>query len=128
MSCETDHSGQAPTAVHGNGPTSRIAMIRELNDALRKSFVGGAVMITPGVAALPDDDRAELLAAVREFDLFDYDNDPHGEHDLGIVDLGSGRFLWKIDYFDKAMTFASPDPADPTVTQRVMTVMRADEY
>lgn len=102
--------------------------IRELNDDFRRTFVGGTVLITPGVAALSVADRAELLAAVRAYDLFEYENDPHGEHDLGIADTGAGRFLWKIDYYDRAMTWASPDPADPAITSRVLTIMRAEEY
>jgi hypothetical protein len=102
--------------------------IRELNDDFRRTFVGGTVLITPGVAALSAAERAELLAAVREYDLFEYENDPHGEHDFGIVDLGAGRFLWKVDYYDRGLTWASPDPADPAVTSRVLTIMRAEEY
>lgn len=38
------------------------------------------------------------------------------------------RILWKIDYYDRDRQFHSPDPADPKVTVRVLTVMRSDEY
>jgi hypothetical protein len=31
-------------------------------------------------------------------------------------------------YFDKALTFHSPDPADPSVTERVITIMLSEEY
>jgi Protein of unknown function (DUF3768) len=31
-------------------------------------------------------------------------------------------------YFDKALAFHSPDPTDPSVTERVITIMLADEY
>ena len=71
---------------------------------------------------------ASLLAKVRAFDVFTDDNDPHGEHDFGAVDEGGVRCFWKIDCYDRATEIGSPDPADPAVTTRVLTIMRADEY
>ena len=50
--------------------------IRDLNDAFRRSFVGGIVMITAGVEAMPLDQRRSLLHAVRSFETFNEDNDP----------------------------------------------------
>jgi hypothetical protein len=102
--------------------------IRDLNDDFRRTFVGGVVLITAGVEAMPDDQRRSLLAKVRAFDTFTEDNDPHGEHDFGAVDEGGVCCFWKIDYYDRATEFGSPDPGDPGVTTRVLTVMRADEY
>jgi hypothetical protein len=102
--------------------------IRAPNDDFRRSFVGGLVTITAGVEAMPAEQRKSLLAKVRAFDDFTEDNDPHGEHDFGAIDEGGVRYFWKIDYFDRATEFGSPDPADPAVTTRVLTVMRADEY
>ena len=102
--------------------------IRALNDAFRRTFVGGLVVITAGVEAMLADQRKSLLAKVRTFDDFTDDNDPHREHDFGAVDEGGVRYFWKIDYYDRATEFGSPDPADPAVTTRVLTIMRADEY
>jgi hypothetical protein len=102
--------------------------IRALNDDFRRTFVGGLVMITAGVEAMPADQRKSLLAKVRAFDAFTEDNDPHGEHDFGAIDEGGVRYFWKIDYYDRATQFGSPDPADPAVTTRVLTILRADEY
>jgi Protein of unknown function (DUF3768) len=62
-------------------------VIRDLNDAFRRTFVGGAVVVTSGVEALSPDQRAGILMKVRGFDAFTDDNDPHGEHDFGAVDL-----------------------------------------
>ncbi len=64
---------------------SKTDRIRTLNDAFRRTFVGGAVMITAGVEAMPRDQRRSLLQKVRSFDAFGEDNDPHGEHDFGAV-------------------------------------------
>ena len=102
--------------------------IRALNDAVRRTFVGGMVMITVGVEAMPPDQRRSLLEKVRAFDAFTDDNDPHGEHDFGAVDEGGVRYFFKLDYYDRNTEFGSPDPADPAVTTRVLTIMRADEY
>ena len=83
---------------------------------------------TPGVAALGEADRIALLLAVRRFDRFDADNDPHEEHDFGSLEIGGCRCFWKIDTYDTALVGHSPNPADPSVTVRVLTIMRADEY
>src|SRR3984957_19059626 len=69
--------------------------IRTLNDAFRRTFVGGAVMITAGVEAMPREQRRILLEKVRAFDIFTDDNDPHGEHDFGAVDESGVRCFWK---------------------------------
>ena len=107
---------------------SRTDRIRDLNDDFRRTFVGGAVMITAGVDALPVEQRRSLLQKVRTFATFGEDNDPHGEHDFGAVDEAGVHFFWKVDYYNRDMTMGSDDPADPAVTTRVLTIMRADEY
>jgi hypothetical protein len=66
--------------------------------------------------------------AIARYDAFDEDNDPHGERDFGDVDLWGAELLWKIDYYDKELAHASPEPADESVTSRVLTVMLAEEY
>ena len=108
--------------------SSQAKRIRELNDAFRRTFVGGAVVITAGVAALPAEQRTSLLAKVRAFAAFTCDNDPHGEHDFGLVEVGGVRCFWKVDYYDREMEAFSPDAADTSVTTRVLTVMLAEEY
>ena len=107
---------------------SKTERIRALNDAFRRTFVGGAVMITAGVEAMPLDQRRSLLQKVRVFEAFSEENDPHAEHDFGAVDEAGERFFWKVDYYDRNTEHGSPDPADPAVTTRVLTIMRADEY
>jgi Protein of unknown function (DUF3768) len=102
--------------------------IRELNDAFRRTFSGGKVMITAGVEALPDMVKAAALRRVATFEHFTEDNDPHGEHDFGSFELVCRKFFWKIDYYDKWTEFGSQDPANPEITVRVLTLMLADEY
>lgn len=102
--------------------------IRRLNDRLRTTFISGRVMLTAGVRSLSDEERATLLQAVRAFDDFTLANDPYGEHDFGRVEVGGCGYFFKIDCYDVDLTYQSPDPADATVTTRVMTIMQEDEY
>lgn len=103
--------------------------IAELNDAFRSSFLFGQVLLTPGITALSDQDRAAVIAKVQSFDAFTPDNDPYGEHDFGAFDHpGAGKIFWKIDYYDPSLTFGSEDPADMRKTRRVLTIMLAEEY
>jgi hypothetical protein len=109
---------------------SRNSRIRQLNDMLRGLPIPpfGQLVLTIGVSDLESDDLAAVLDKVCWFDAFTPDNDPHAEHDFGAFDHKGTKYFWKIDYYDLALEMHSPDPANPTVTKRVLTVMRADEY
>ena len=102
--------------------------IQALNDAFRQSYEGGRVALSAAVAALPANIVAEALVAVRTFDRFDADNDPHGEHDFGSLEIGSDRLFWKIDCYDHSLRWHSPDASDPAVTTRMLTIMLASDY
>lgn len=102
--------------------------IAALNDAFRRTFAGGKVLMTSGVAALDAALLEQIVNAVRTFDRFKDGDDPYGEHDFGAVEIASEKFFWKIDYYDSEMSGGSEDPADPARTRRVLTIMRADEY
>ena len=113
------------------------AAIRALNDKLRTTLTGGKVMITAGIQAMSLEAQARVLAAVRAFDAFTDENDPWGEHDMGAFDVeidGPGfattthRIFFKHDYYEPTLTYHSDDPADPSKTVRVLTIMLADEY
>lgn len=106
----------------------RAETIARLNDALRQHGRGGAVMVTRGVRTLPLFEPAELVQALASYNSFDPDNDPHGERDFGDLTLFGHDLLWKIDYYDPSLRYGSDDPADPSKTQRVLTVMLASEY
>lgn len=102
--------------------------IARLNDKLRKTGSGGRIMVTRGVRELPDCNTEALLAALAAYDAFDVDNDPHGERDFGDLRVSDTDLLWKIDYYDQDLRYGSPDPANPSVTVRVLTVMLESEY
>ena len=102
--------------------------IKQLNDQLRKTFIGGRVLITPGVRALDAVDQIVLINKIKTFDSFTEDNDPNDEHDFGCVTLKGEQFFWKIDYYDTDYLCLSPCPSDEMVTNRVLTLMKAEEY
>lgn len=68
------------------------------------------------------------MTAIRSFDGFSKDNDPWGEHDFGAIEIGEEKIFWKIDAYDLDLRWGSPNPANPAVTHRVLTVMLASEY
>jgi hypothetical protein len=102
--------------------------IRTLNDQLRRNLLGGKAVMTPGVAALGSEAIQRLVQTIAVFDDFCTANDPHGEHDFGAFDFDGVEVFFKIDYFDRDLQFHSPDPGDPAVTERVITLMLAEEY
>lgn len=105
-----------------------MARIRALNDDLRRTLTGGRLVITPGIQQLDARALRRLLQALVTYDGFTPDNDPHGEHDFGSVILEGETVFWKIDYYDSDLVYGSPDPSDPSVTTRVLTLMLACEY
>ena len=70
----------------------------------------------------------EIIKKVKEFNEFDFRNDPYGEHDFGAIYDGNDEIFWKIDYYDKNFEFASEDPSNPEITNRVLTIYLAEEH
>jgi hypothetical protein len=108
--------------------TTKTDQIRLLNDELRKHLIGGMAVMTPGVAALGQEAVARIVKTIEVYDDFCHANDPHEEHDFGAFDADGERIFFKIDYYDSTLTVHSPDPSDPSVTKRVITIMLAAEY
>lgn len=102
--------------------------IRELNDQFRRTYQGGKVMMTSGINALPARTKFRILDKVRTFDAFSKENDPHHEHDFGEFEEGGHKVFFKLDYYDVEMVYGSEDPADPSKTTRLLTIMLASEY
>ena len=108
--------------------------IRAQNDQFRAldPTIPGRVMFTQGVQALVEQDGGagveELMAAIKGFDTFDTDNDPHGEHDFGSLTFNDERIFWKIDLYDPLFEAGSEEPASLAKTRRVLTIMLPQEY
>jgi hypothetical protein len=107
---------------------AQTAIIRSLNDSLRRNFSLGVAVMTPGVAALGPDAAERIFRTIATFDDFSRENDPWHEHDFGSFEAEGETIFFAISYYDKSMTMGSPDPANPLVTTRVITIMLASEY
>ena len=102
--------------------------IATLNDKFRKSFIGGEVLLSAGIAAMSSEDKANIVSLVQNFDNFNENNDPYGEHDFGAFDYKGNKIFWKIDYYDLNNEYMSENPANPDITNRVLTILLSCEY
>jgi hypothetical protein len=107
---------------------TKTVRIQQLNDQFRQRLTGGIAVMAPGVAALGSTAVERIVKTVQLFDDFCHDNDPWQEHDFGAFDAEGGKIFFKIDYFGKGLRAHSPDASDPAVTERVITLMLAEEY
>ena len=108
--------------------TTKLEAIRALNDELRQNLTIGTAFITVGVAALGAEAVARIVKTIAVYDDFCHANDPYEEHDFGSFEVDGQTIFFKINYLDKALASHSPDPTDPSVTERVITIMLAEEY
>ena len=102
--------------------------IAHLNDQARTTLTNCKLMVTRGIDLLGNDAVDRILHLVMRFDDFSERNDPFGEHDFGAIEYEANTVFWKIDYFDLDLMNHSPDPIDPHVTRRVLTIMLGEEY
>jgi hypothetical protein len=67
---------------------------------------------------------------MEEFEDFTPDNDPHGEHDFGIIKMWGESFYWKIDYCEQGsgQMYGSEDPSSAQNTRRVLSLMHSSEH
>lgn len=96
--------------------------ISELNDEFRTTFERGTVLTSGDIIKKKPQEWIKILTAVQKFDDFTPDNDPYGEHDMGIVEVDGQDYIWKIDYYDLEDKYFSSDPSNPAVTHRVLTI------
>lgn len=103
--------------------------IATLNDNFRKTFTGGQVLLSAGIAAMSSEDKANIISLVQNFNDFNEGNDPYKEHDCASFDYKGNKIFAKIDYYDRFNThFASENPADISKTLRILTILLAEEY
>lgn len=112
-------------------------LIQKQNDEFRKNImipvfgipeIQGQHVISFGIQEFGAEAQIILTALVRNYDDFSEENDPHGEHDFGVITYEGNKIFWKIDYYDMNYNMGSENPSDPTQTRRVLTIFLADEY
>jgi hypothetical protein len=111
-------------------PTETIA---RLNDRVRHGLDRTAkVMMTSNLLAHLSDGtgpsrilaQATLMKALRSC-TFSPDSP---ERDFARFEVDGVTVLMKIDYFDPALEYGSENPADASVTRRVLTLMAREDY
>jgi hypothetical protein len=104
------------------------ARIRALNDRLRRTGVGGHIVVTTGVTERGDGFVLSALALIAGFNDFAAGSDPYAEHDFGAFELLDAQVFWKIDYYDEDLMFGAEDASDEAKSRRILTIMLANEY
>jgi len=124
----------------------RTEAIAQQNDRFRRAMCGkldheddkglsipsGRLVWTQGIDAMGGVFLADTLEAIAGFDAFGEDNDPYGTREFAALDVthegNPVKIFWKIDAYDKDYKYGSDDPADQTVTNRVLTILLPSEY
>ena len=90
------------------------------NDNFRKHLSQGTLVLTQGIRSNTKEDLEAIITKVRTFDSV--------AAQFGAFDHKGKRIFWKIDYYNQEFLYLSPDVSNPKVTNKVMTVMYAEEY
>lgn len=110
---------------NSNEQTQRIAA---LNDQFRSTFRGGEVVNSKSLRTLSREQKFELYEKVMAYDDFTPESDPAGEHNIGTIEHYGELYLWAISYYDVDKKGDSRNPANEMVTNRVLVIVRADEW
>lgn len=109
--------------------------IRYQNDQFRAGLASGegcpfpgTAVVTAGVREMGRTFETAAYLAVAKDTAFNEDNDPYGDHTFGTVTVSGERLFWKIDLYDRALEYGSPEPANPERTHRVLTILFPSEY
>lgn len=86
------------------------------------------ITITQGIMAYPAEQQEEIIHRILVFQAFTEDNDPHLDRDLMVIEYLGTKIYGKMDHYDLAMEYLSPDTSNDQLTTRVLTIMLADEY
>lgn len=118
-------------------PVEEAVTIAAQNDAFRRTILPsgqqpntpkGKIVMTQGISALEPDVQMELVQQVAVFEDFVEDSDPHGWHEMGVIEIADTTIWFKIDLYDTKYQYGSPDPQALAKTRRVLTLLLPSEY
>lgn len=113
--------------------TSRDETIARLNDRCRlgqdrtaRILITRACLATFASGSTPAGliAQAQLMAAVRYHDFTGADAI---QRDRGQFEFRGTTVFFRIDYYDLALDYGSEDPADASITTRVLTIMLRED-
>ena len=111
---------------------SESATIAAQNDLFRTSWplavISGRFVMTRAIAARCGTFQRACLDAVRQYDDFNPNIDPYGTHEMGSFEIDGETVWFKIDLYDEAYEYGSPEPTDPMKTRRVLTILFPEDY
>ncbi|MEJ6396091.1 DUF3768 domain-containing protein [Gymnodinialimonas sp. 2305UL16-5] len=111
--------------------TAQHEQIAEQNDAFRHRQPGGGQGQWVWTSAIDAEGQDFLLAcmkAVDAYDDFNQENDPFDTHEMGFMEVAGKKVWWKIDLYDRAYEYGSPDPTSLAETRRVLTILFPSDY
>ncbi len=125
---ETNRGLQAATIAAQNDLFRKGLIDGEAQLQAHRQGITGKIMLTQGVCGRSAEFQECAMKSVAEFNDFNEDNDPYGDHTFAAVTVGNRKLFWKIDLYDEHYEYGSERPYDPTVTRRVLTIMEPQEY
>ena len=71
--------------------------LRTCTDPILRLIISGQLVITRGIDERGDAFFKSAVAAIRTFNDFTPENDPHGEHNMAFLDVEGERIFLKVD-------------------------------
>ena len=81
----------------GNVSRKRLSARAVREDEFRRTCPDHEVMLSMGILDLASNIRDEIVGAIRSFDAFTRENDPHGTHDEGRLMVSGISICWYHD-------------------------------
>lgn len=107
------------------------ALIAQQNDAFRKRLPEGGEGIIVQTTAIDNMGPSFVAACLNQivtYDDFTEDNDPHGTHEMGFMEVMGHKVWFKIDLYDETYQYGTPAPTDLSKTRRVLTILFPSDY